>query len=126
MNKILQQLTCQKKIRHQYTMFFSASRTGAPVCSQFQAAKALGDISTLRAASGTSELTAQFKSCSAGGRPWEWGWLSWVQEWLRSNPTVDASEIRRSPVEEKVVEIPSFTGFGIHPRWLVWDFFHQP
>ena len=38
---------------------------------QFQAAKAIGDISTLRAASGTSELTAQFKSCSAGGRPSE-------------------------------------------------------
>ena len=74
MNKILQQLTCQKKIRHQYTGFFSASRTGAPVCSRFQAAKALGDISTLRAASGTSELTAQFKSCSAGGRPSECGW----------------------------------------------------
>ena len=31
--------------------------------------------------------------------------------------TVDGSEIRRSPVEGTVVEIPLFTRFGIHPRW---------
>ena len=28
------------------------------------------------------------------------------------------AEIRRSPVEGKVVEIPLFTLFSLHPRWL--------
>ena len=32
--------------------------------------------------------------------------------------TVDGSEIRRSPVEGTIVEIPLFIGFQHHPRWL--------
>ena len=39
--------------------------------------------------------------------------------------TVDGSEIRNSPVEGKVVEIPLFIGFGIPSQVVVWDFVHQ-
>ena len=32
--------------------------------------------------------------------------------------TVDGSELRQTEVEGKVVEIPVFTRFGIHLKWL--------
>ena len=38
--------------------------------------------------------------------------------------SVDGSDIRRSPVEGKVVHLPSFKGFYTS-QVVVWDFFHQ-
>ena len=35
------------------------------------------------------------------------------------------AEIRRSPVEVKVVEIPFFTRFQEHPRWLGMGFLNH-